>query len=389
MQYRTVDILFFAEDPGAVNYIVDLPQVCAKKALSSCIAAAGSAIDILSQRGRGYIPANDFASAGQMLEALKPRLVVVGTSENPESLGLQLISEAGRRGIPTVGVVDAYASADFRFRGKTDDPLFYAPEWLTVPDKETKEEFVNLGFPSDRVKACGHPHYDFVREKREELDAQGKENLRRKYFPGAGRDKIIVLFAAEQEGGLNPQQFIRDPDNSNKYTLDGRGGQTRNDVVLEEFLDAIAQGPWRPYLVLRLHPQSTPDQFEAYRKEFDVVSHKEPALELVYAVDYVFGMTSMLLTEGAILRRPTFSIVPREIERTWLPTVRSELTWCAHTREQIRKMVPEFLAGGSASGAHVDTLIYGASQKAVQFFEEILCSASRGGKRCKGSTING
>jgi hypothetical protein len=261
-------------------------------------------------------------------------------------------------------------NAAYRFRGIGTEPLAYAPDWLIVSDQWTRDEFVKLGFRSEKVEVCGHPHYDLVREKRDELTAHGGNVVRERFFFGVPPDKPIVLFAAEQQGGLNTDQFLTSSD----YTLVGKGGHTRNDIVMEEFLDALAQLPRRPYLVLRVPPKATPQQFEAYFKEFNFVSHKEPALEMVYAADYVFGMTTMLLVEAAILGKPTFSIVPREIERTWLPTVRSGLTWCAHTREQIRKVLPEFMARKSqgASGSQADSFVYGASQKATQFFAEII-----------------
>lgn len=370
MPHQPIDILFFAEDPGAANYIAPLAGECAAQCLSSVIIGTGKALITFAQRRQQCIRAENFASARRMLEVFKPRLVVVGTSENKESLGLQLISEARETRVPTSGIVDSFMNAAYRFRGMRADPLAYAPDWLIVCDPWTRDEFVKLGFQSERVEVCGHPHYDFVREKRDEFESKGEKAVRKQFFPEALLKEPLVVFVAEQEGGLNADQFLKSPE----YTLLGMGGGTRNEIVLEEFLDAIAQLRKRPYLVLRLHPKNTPEEFRAYRGRFDFVSHKEPALELVYAADYVFGMTSMLLIEAAILGKFTFSIVPREIECTWLPTVRSGLTRCAYTREQIRRMLPQFVAGGPTApfDGQEDGLIYGASQKVTRFFGEII-----------------
>ena len=55
-------------------------------------------------------------------------------------------------------------------------------------------------------------------------------------------------------------------------------------------------------------------------KEFDYFSQKELPLEVVYASDLVVGMTSMLLYEAALMGKVCLSIMPRSIEKAWLPS---------------------------------------------------------------------
>jgi hypothetical protein len=365
------DVLFYAEDPGAANYIVHLPEACKEKGLSSVALAAGGARKFFKEHGATFEDVSGSENPSSILRRFTPNLLVVGTSENPESLGLKFIETARKGGITTVGVVDAFMNAFYRFRGCTDDPMAYAPNWLIVPDKWTKQEFVDLGFSAERTVVCGHPQYDFVLDRAKELESKDKKALRSCFFPEAPEGKIVAVFAAEISSGLNPEQFHL----SKEYTLFGRGGsQKRTDIVVEELLEAIALLPERPYLVLRLHPKNEVSEFAEYMQNFDKISREQPVLDMIFASDCVIGMTSMLLLEAALLGRPTFSIVPKKEEREWLPSIRSGLTMCVSTREELQALLPLFfqeVSVGKVKSAD-DGFIFGAAQRGSELLKKIL-----------------
>jgi hypothetical protein len=377
---QSPDILFYAEDPGAANYIVHLPAVCKERGLLSVVLAAGRAKEFFKEHGVPFEDISGLKTPLGILQKLAPNLIVVGTSENPGSPGLKFVEEGRSEGIPTVGVVDAFMNASYRFRGYTDDAMTYVPNWLIVPDEWTKREFVDLGFPEERAVVCGHPQYDFVRKKADELERRDKKALRSRFFPEAPEGKLVAVFAAEISDGLNPEQFLL----SKEYTLFGRGGsQKRTDIVVEELLKAIALLPERPYLVLRLHPKNELGEFAKYTEEFDQISREQPVLDMIFASDGVIGMTSMLLLEAAILGRPTFSIVPKKEERDWLPTIRAGLTVCASTRDEIRMLLKDFLESVSLGKSVLtdDVFVFGASQSALSLFEDILSMHRKGTKK--------
>ena len=366
----SMDILYYAEDPGAANYVVHLPGACEKKGFSWKAICGEKAKSIFDTHGVSSVMEKAFAFSKEALEAFGPRLVVTGTSENPKSFGLSLLSEARKKGIPSIGAVDAFSNARFRFRGLVDDPLAFAPDWLLVPDPWTLQAYTHLGFPEEKIFVCGHPQYDFVRAKADELEGRGKETIRTLFFPKAMAQQVIAVFAAEQPGGLNPEQYLK----TESYTLDGRGGTSRNEIVLEEFLDAMALLQQKPYLVLRLPPKAEPEDFSAYLKEFHMVSRREPVLELVFGSDCVFGMSSMLLVEALLLGKPTFSILPREVERDWLPSLRAGLTPCATTRDDLRRFLPIFIGDlKSFSPKNLTShFIFGSREKAVAAIEDVV-----------------
>lgn len=365
-----LDVLVFVEDPGAARFLASLPADLGTAGRSCRFLAAGVAKEYLRNRGVQFETWPSGAAAGAVLDGSRPRLLVVGTAENPKTPGLALVDAARTRGIRSVGAVDAVANAAHRFRGTSDEALRHAPERLLVPDRWTADAFAALGYPVEAIVVSGHPQYDRVRALRQTVTAAEREALRRRLLPGA-TGRPVWVFVAEVSTGLDGAQFRRSPE----YTLAGRGGtDERTGIVLEELLDAAASMTPRPYLVLRLHPKNTRSEFTAYLSEVDEVSEGGDALELVWAADAVVGMTSMLLLEAAILRRPTLAIVPRELEREWLPSIRAGATPCATTREELAEALAA-LARGEVPATGGEFLSFGAPERVLRFALEELAEA--------------
>jgi hypothetical protein len=334
-------VVVFVEDPGAANYAGELPEALDTKGIDATLLAYGPAAEFLERRTSSPFTVLEDDDPQAVLERFQPSLVVVGTSENPRSPALTLVRLCEERGIPTVGIVDSPAASDRRFRGSTSDPLAYAPNWILVPDLWTRSHYVELGHPERQVVACGHPHYDFVRafgEKTRETQAQ----IRAALFPHAGPERSIVVFAADLSTGLDPADYRR----SAEYTLTGRGDSDgRTEIVLEEFLDAISPYRDRTYCVMRLHPKHEIAELKGYVDEFDQVSQTEPSLDVIVGADAAVGMTTMLLIEALLLRKPTLSIVPREVERGWIATTHYGLTPCVTTQPAVSAAVARLLDG--------------------------------------------
>lgn len=387
----SVDIVMFVEDPGAANYAMGLPPLFANLGLTTRLVSAGNATDYLHQRGIASETFTDSVLSSSTLSSLPNstsiasiyhcRLALIGTSENPDASGLQFIKLCREAGVCSVGVVDAYANAAYRFRGRTQNPLAYAPDWLIVPDSITKDAYSALGYPVDHILIGGHPHYDTIRAERERIEKIGRATLRQQFFPDARPERPIVVFAAEISTGLEPAAFRRAPD----YTLHGWGSHHgRTEIVLEEFLDAVSLLQPRPYLVLRLHPKNILKEFDNYLNSFNLVSQGGVPLELIYAADAVVGMSSMLLLEAALLGRPTLSILPRLCEKEWLPTTRTGLTPCATTRSETRSSVQtlmqnilaQILLQSSLTNTDIDTNIVSNVDKDIAAIETVMPTGS-------------
>ena len=343
-------VLAFVEDPGAANGVLGLDaELTARGARLVVVAidrAAASLADRVTFEG---------ATPGEGAEALlarhAPDALLVGTSENPETLGLALVDAARARGVPSAGFVDAFPNAAYRFRGATDDPLAHCPDVVLVPDAWTRDAFVALGLAAERAIVTGHPMYDAVLAKKAALDALGVACIRTRLFPDAPPGARVVTFCAEISTGFDAAQFRR----SDAYTLHGRGGRDgRTEIVLEELLDAAAaaQAGGAPlYLVLRMHPKNTREELGALLDEVDLVSAGGDPHEVVYASDLACGMTTTLLVEASLLGKPTLAIVPRALEAEWLPTIRAGVTPCVSTRDALARELSRLVAGEVAAAA--------------------------------------
>lgn len=224
-------------------------------------------------------------------------------------------------------------NADNRFRGVSQDPLRHAPDWLAVPDTFCQAAFAQLGYPRQRLLPYGHPHYDEVRARLKANANHGTREWRAQYFPEAPADRPLWLFLAEGVDQLAPAQSFRQAD----YTLHGRGDTDfRAAIALQELIDATSELPQRPWIVLRPHPKSNMADFAACQDGIDACRIGGDPLPLLLGADLVVGMSTMLLLEAYLLRRPTLSILPRDAERHWLITLQAGLTPVVGTRQALR-----------------------------------------------------
>lgn len=372
MTAATTDVLIFAEDPGAANFVAPLPDALRERGRRVVVLADGIARDYFRER---RIAAESVCTTGtvdQLIDAVKPGLIVTGTADNPETFGLALVHQARLCAITSVGVVDAPMHAEYRFCGRTADALAYAPDWLLLPDEWTKEAFVALGFPANRTAVCGHPHYDYVLEKGRQLAREGRAAVRRRVLPRAADGRTVVVFVAD--GSARTERVSKAA--VCQYSLDRRRTSARRtELVLEEFVDAICCAPLRPYLVLRPHPKDHPDDYADCLDAFDCLDSESSPLELVYSADLVVGATSALLAEAALLGRPTLSILPRAEEKEWLPSIRTGVTPYVTTRDELRTALKDLLQQESSPksrSAHHRVVVTGSVARTVSFLEGLL-----------------
>ena len=334
------DVLMFIEDPGAVNFMAPVIPALRALGLETAVRVTGAAAAFIGREDLGHAQPPE-GDAKAVLAAVKPRIVLTGTSENMQSLGFDLTVIARARGLPTAAMVDGPSNAAARFRGDAGHALAFAPDHILVPDAATAASFVALGHPQTRVTVCGHPHYDWVRGQTAAFTREGRKNIRTRVLHDVPDAAHVLVFAAEVSTGLIPAQYRR----SESYTIHGSGlNDFRSEIVIEELLDAVALLDPKPYTVLRLHPKNTREELAQFHGKFDAVSEGGSALDLVFAADAVVGMTSILLAEAAIVGRPVLAILPRLIEYEWLPSiVRGQIPF-ATTRVQVQEGIAALLS---------------------------------------------
>ncbi len=343
---KNIDVLIYAEDPGAANYVAQIPAALQSNNFKSILLTDGLATNYLKDRGVTGEHIQAGQTADQILDCYKPRLVIIGTSENRDTLGLKLIEAAKLSGVESAAVVDLPVNADRRFCGKSDNPLEYIPDWLLVPDLATKSSYEQLGFKSDKVITCGHPHYDNIRSRAEILRQENRATRRQKVLPEAPENRPIVVFIAEPPSKLNPALSTR----HSGYTMLGHGDSGwKTEIILQEFLDAFASCNPKPYIVLRLHPKNNQDEFQAYEDKVNFVSSSGDPLELLSIADLSVGMSSMLLQEAVLLGVPTLSILPCASEKSLLSSTASGLTPSVFTRPDLQEFVSQWIVNPIAT----------------------------------------
>lgn len=308
-------VLFFIEDPGAVNFLMDIPNILISKGITCETIACGKGVSMLESMQQKFKEIETDKQLIETLETFKPQLIIVGTSQNTNSFGLKLIELAHENCIESIGVVDTIADANLRFKGQSTNPIKYAPNWIFVPDKETGEKFEHMGIQQNRIVIVGYPNLDCLQMMKIHFEKVGREEIRRQLFPNVNTRKIL-LFIAEHSNNNDPRLFYSDD-----YGFKGRGiNKSRNGIMLEEILDQCNKTNPKPYVVVRLHPKNEKKEFSSYRNEIDLLSVDGDPLKIAWAADMVVGMTSMLLLESFLLGTPTLMIIPRKFELEWVPT---------------------------------------------------------------------
>lgn len=319
--------LLFVEDPGAVNFFTPLIQEIRNRKIRHEIIASGHAIHLLKKRD---IASRRYENAGSHRLIKNSSLLVVGTSENLDTPALKLVELARKIKTPSAAIVDSSINAEFRFCGRTADPLFHAPNYIFVPDQWTLQAYQKIGYPRSQLSVVGRPaaKAQFIRNP--------KSSLIKKLESVKKEGKKVVVFVSEISTGLNADQYRK----NKEYELHGRGkSNLRTEIVVEEFLDAIQKACekqlYRPFLVLRRHPKETSGELKELVKEFDAVSTKEDPIEVVKQADLVVGMSSILLEEAYFLGIRVLVVVPRSQEKDWLEISRKGLVLWTSQRKSI------------------------------------------------------
>ncbi len=325
------DIVIVVEDPGAANFIQYFPEIFSNLNINTIIFSLNLASKFLKERNIDCIPVNDFDLLDRVVK-LHPDVLIIGTSDNRDSQVLALIDVADNHSIPTLGVIDSIMSYQFRFSGRTDNALEYAPDWLFVPNEETHRCYAKLGFPEDKIFMVGHPRYMDVVKKKADFDSRGCAFYRNKLLPKKCSNRFVIFFVAEPEVPIENQSNI-------VGQFDLFNSDERCYVALNSLVRACQNKFPDAFIILRLHPKNRPSEFEEFKSSIGIISSEKDPLPLVYASDLVVGMTSSLMVESLILNKPVISIISRENDRNELPVWTNSLIFQAMNQAELENLL--------------------------------------------------
>ena len=349
-------ILVFAEDPGAINYLLLFVKYLHSNYIKFLLLGAGCALEDINLQSLG-IRSFDTNSI-KKLEASGITAVMVGTSENRDSLSFKLTTWASINRISSYAIIDSSANANQRFSGNSQNPLEYSPDFLFVPDQFTFDLFISYGFQKKNIFIIGSPD---PQQKLHNNDSANTCQVCNTIRMIAGQRKIIT-FISELSTGLNESQYKYSPD----YTISGTSGSLkRTTIVIEELLHCLEviknKTGWDPYLILRLHPKENSHDHHQYLDRFNTLSIHEDPLKIILESDFIIGMSSMLLYEGFLMNKQCLSILPRDQEKDWLPIIRNQNIYCAQTRIQILEILNKIALGKSIYAKEENTLFFDPS----------------------------
>lgn len=306
------DILLHVEDPGAINLVKGFPEACFSRDLNLVIIGHGIAGTVFKDHHSFYEPKNETAS--ELIKKVSPALLIVGTSENPNSFGLLLIEEAKILGIYSIGLVDMFCNFDKRFRGKSNNPLKYCPNEIFLPDWNTRDQFKKMGISKSALTVVGNPAYQNAinfRKNKETLLKQKPSSMN-------AEGHLSILFVAEGWDKLNPNASKL----NKSYSLHGSGKSNfRTVIAIEELFFSLDRAGQSFDMTLRLHPNSVHADFMPVADDFDNISSGGDVYELCWNHDLIVGITSMLVLESALIGMPTLAILPDPSEKCWMPNL--------------------------------------------------------------------
>ena len=208
------------------------------------------------------------------------------------------------RGVPSVSVVDFWGRIEERFSRVVGGDRERSPaDVVCALDEANRDELLAAGFADDQVVITGSPHLEGVaRFLSEARTARGRWRRDR----GVAPEQQLVLFVSE-------------PFDESDRHADGRARlgydqASTLEAVLRAADEVAAADGLRTLVVARPHPRETgtalADVAGRWRSERVrvQVSADGDAREWVVAADVVTGMTSVVLIEAALARRPALSV---------------------------------------------------------------------------------
>ena len=334
------DLIIFVEDPGAANFIIDLYRDLKSTNLKFIVVADGTGKQILinfnvnyldlSSRAKKIIYSNN--SAGAFL---------VGTSERIESEGLKIIEHCRKNNISSISFVDMNINIESRYKGGSDFPLKYAPDYLFVIDKSAKSKFIDLGFHKNRIVVVNHPVVNRLHTFVRPITKNEINSIKKIVFIDEGIDR------------LNESNTTK----NNQYLFHGTTNSiNRTKIIFEELLDALRSIDFDYKLIVRLHPSNKRSFYSKYYTHINRFSKKTKPYILLANADVVVGMTSMLLYEASFINDNHFSIIAQRNEKYWLPSIIEKRTEVATNKSDILKLLNRFLSNKIKSN-HPNNLV--------------------------------
>jgi len=286
-------IVFAADNPGGANMLACLMAPARARDHELVLRPIGTAAKLWQTPDTPGLP---------------ERLDVVVTGTGFPDYERLLWREAKARGIPSIGVVDAWTNPALRFRMVAGGESW--PDVVAVPDALLAEELRAIAPADTRVEAVGQPHLELV---------------------------VASLKAARTPHQGTRLAWISEP------VAEDWPNNVRGFDQYQVFAALAEAWPTDVELVICPHPRDDRARLAVLAQTCGATVATRPTVEVLPEVDGVIGMTSMVLVEAALAGIPALSLQPN---RTW-PCNPMVDRLCPPALEfgQVTPFLSDFLAG--------------------------------------------
>ena len=342
-------ILVSANDPGGANAI--LPVVQALLARGDTIQSIVTGPALKQFRSAGFpsqylgenlsigiidgalLSEDDLARA---VESFKPEAYLAGTSTG-NSIDKKIFKSL--RECPSVYVIDFWSQYGHRFSQPESD-LSHLPARICVIDSRMRDEMIAEGFPDDRLRITGNPHFEHFTEH---ITREAEERSR-------------VVFVS---------QPIR------QDAAEGMPAGTALDEfeVLERVLAVL---PPHLHLSIRLHPREEVRKFDTYLNERVTIAREPTLEEALSKAGLVIGMFSPVLMQAALAGKPAISYQSAATQEDPLPTNALCITQRIGNNEELSRFLTAYENGTWRPAHTTGPFPAGATERVVEVIDELL-----------------
>ncbi len=314
-------ILFFAEDPGAANYLSALYTIL-KNDFVIHFFAINTAYDFLIQQGY-----NIKKYEKDKIKNLDIDLFLFGTTSAKEKKWEVIFKFLKKKNVRTIGAIDAIISSDFRF---LDENLL--PDYIIVPDKEILDEY-RPKLLNCKFILSGHLQWEEILKNREKLHSKRKK-FQNKYFSNLEKDSKKIFFISEPpppiENKYFPENFVGNGDTNE-----------RTNICFQEIKKVLDKLNISYHLIYKLHPKDDLNNYKKFKSMvYEFVLDTSENFGRMIASDLVIGMTSNLLFQSFLLGIPTISVSLSSREKNLIPCIiRDQLTSVSNSKQLENEMI--------------------------------------------------
>lgn len=297
MSRATRTVVAVAGDPGGANAV--LPVLLALRDAGYTVIAwpYHEAEKLWKQASLRVDGLSASVDPEERLRAVRPDMLLTGTSVNNLNLEKKFIAAALQCGVPSLSVLDFWSNYRQRFADGSGT-LAFVPNQIAIMDQAAHDSMTAEGFDPATLTITGQPALDGLVESKAGSAADSRDCIRNRL--GVAGDEYLITFLSQPIAEVSG----------------GRLGYDESQVLstVINALEHIQNRRQKPIaLLIRPHPREPLAKFTVTHHSAILrvlVSDIETRNEVALASDLIIGMNTILLLETCLMGAIVVSIQP-------------------------------------------------------------------------------